>query len=232
MLQGLSVSPGIAVGRAVIARFGGIPAFRRTVSPEEFEEEERRLRRAARHASEDFMKHSRQSSGEMGPELGAILEAHGLMAEDETFLAAIVEQMRRERVNAEWALAAVTRDFERRLEAADFSAMRERAADITDVAREMARQLSSGEPLRLPELPRGSILVADELAPVDVARLDPRRVRALALERGGPTSHAAIVAREFGVPCVVNARGATARLVTGTVVEVDGATGEVTVLGA
>lgn len=55
---------------------------------------------------------------------------------------------------------------------------------------------------------------------------------AVVTELGGPTSHAAIVAREFGVPCVVNARGATARLVTGTVVEVDGATGEVTVLGA
>ena len=54
---------------------------------------------------------------------------------------------------------------------------------------------------------------------------------AVVTELGGPTSHAAIVAREFGVPCVVNARGATARLVTGMVVDVDGTTGEVTVLG-
>ena len=49
-------------------------------------------------------------------------------------------------------------------------------------------------------------------------------------ELGGPTSHAAIVAREFGVPCVVNARGAVARLVTGTLIDIDGTTGEVTVL--
>jgi phosphohistidine swiveling domain-containing protein len=55
---------------------------------------------------------------------------------------------------------------------------------------------------------------------------------AVVTELGGPTSHAAIVAREFGVPCVVNARGATARLATGTLIEVDGATGDVTVLGA
>ena len=55
---------------------------------------------------------------------------------------------------------------------------------------------------------------------------------AVVTELGGPTSHAAIVAREFGVPCVVNARGAAARLSTGTMIEVDGATGEVTVLGA
>ncbi|HYO01438.1 MAG TPA: PEP-utilizing enzyme [Mycobacterium sp.] len=55
---------------------------------------------------------------------------------------------------------------------------------------------------------------------------------AVVTELGGPTSHAAIVAREFGVPCVVNARGAAARLSTGTLIEVDGATGDITVLGA
>ncbi|KAA0079672.1 NAD-dependent epimerase/dehydratase family protein [Mycolicibacterium sp. P9-64] len=53
---------------------------------------------------------------------------------------------------------------------------------------------------------------------------------AVVTELGGPISHAAIVAREFGVPCVVNARGATTRLATGTLIEVDGASGEVTVL--
>jgi phosphohistidine swiveling domain-containing protein len=53
---------------------------------------------------------------------------------------------------------------------------------------------------------------------------------AVVTELGGPISHAAIVAREFGVPCVVNARGAATRLPTGTLIEVDGASGEVTVL--
>ncbi|MDQ2978162.1 MAG: phosphoenolpyruvate--protein phosphotransferase, partial [Acidobacteriota bacterium] len=107
-LQGLPVSPGIAVGRAVIVRFGGMPAFRRAVDADGLEAEERRLRRAARKASEDFLQHSRESTGEMGSELAAILEAHGLIASDETFLSAILERMRKERVNVEWALAAVT----------------------------------------------------------------------------------------------------------------------------
>jgi phosphotransferase system enzyme I (PtsI) len=203
MLHGLSVSPGIAVGRAVIIRFGRLPAFRRAVSPEEFEKEERRLRRAAGRAAEDLTRHSRESKGDMGSELAAILEAHSLIATDETYLGSIVERIRRERVNAEWALAEVTRELGARLAAADSSAMREREADISDVAREIAAHLSDGERPGPAELPRGSILVADELSPVDAARLDPRRVRALALERGGPTSHASIIARSFGLPAVV-----------------------------
>src|SRR4030095_5830223 len=181
MLQGLPVSPGIAVGRAVIVRFGGLPAFRRAVSPDEFDEEERRLRRASKLATEEFRRHSQEAAGDIGEELPAILEAHGLSAPDETYLDAILERMRRDRVNVEWALAEVTRELGRRFEVADSDVMRERAADIHDVGREVGRQLPAGAPLLPEELRRGSILVADEISPVDASRLDPRRVRALAL---------------------------------------------------
>jgi phosphoenolpyruvate-protein kinase (PTS system EI component) len=51
MLQGLSVSPGVAVGRAVIVRFDGVPTYRRALSSGELDEEERRLRRAARRGA-------------------------------------------------------------------------------------------------------------------------------------------------------------------------------------
>ena len=117
----------------------------------------------------------------MGSELAAILEAHALIATDETFLGAIVAHIRRDRVNAEWALAEVTRELGGRLAAADSAAMREREADIADVAREIGAQLTGGERPVPTELPRGSILVADELSPADAARLDPRRVLALLL---------------------------------------------------
>jgi phosphotransferase system enzyme I (PtsI) len=207
MLQGLSVSPGIAVGRAFLVRFGRMPAFRRAIAATAIEEEERRLRRAARRASDEFRAQSRATSGEISSELAAILEAHGMIAGDQTFLDAISERMRTERVNAEWALAAVARDFELRLEASEAASMRERAADIAHVVREIARHLAGGDERPVPEAPRGSILVADDLSPADAARLDPRRVRALALERGGPTSHASIIARSFGLPAVVGVAG-------------------------
>jgi phosphotransferase system enzyme I (PtsI) len=208
MLQGIPVSPGIAVGRAVVIRFGGTPAFRRAMQPDQMDAEERRFRKAAHAATGDFVAQSKQSSGgDMGSELAAILEAHGMIASDESLLGPVVDRMRKERVNAEWALAAVSRELAARLEASPSPAMRERAEDIRDVAREIARHLSGGHPLEQRELPRGSILIADELSPADTARLDPRRVRAIALERGGPTSHASIIARSFGLPAIAGIPG-------------------------
>jgi phosphotransferase system enzyme I (PtsI) len=227
MLQGLPVSPGIAVGRAVIVRFGGLPAFRRAVSPVEFDEEERRLRRASQLAAEEFRRHSGEAAGDIGAELGAILEAHGLIATDETYLEAILDRVKRDRVNAEWALAEVTRELGTHLEAADSDAMRERAADIYDVGREIARHLSGGGPFLPSELPRGSILVADKVSPVDASRLDPRRVRALVLESGGPTSHVTIIARSFGLPAVVGIEGLCEAISPETPIVVDGDRGTI-----
>src|SRR5258706_2430624 len=200
MLQGLPVAPGIAVGRAVMVRFGGTPAFRRALPADALEAEERRLRRAARAATEDFLKHSRESRGDMGSELAAILEAHGMIASDETLLAAIVERMGKDRVNAEWALASVSRDMAQRLETADSAAMRERAEDITDVAREIGRHLSGGEPLARADLPRGSILVADELSPAGAARLVAPRGRGVPLGGGGPAAPPPIITRPLRPP--------------------------------
>jgi phosphoenolpyruvate synthase/pyruvate phosphate dikinase len=53
---------------------------------------------------------------------------------------------------------------------------------------------------------------------------------AVVTDLGGPMSHAAIVAREFGIPCVVDARNATRRLPAGALVEISGSTGEIRLL--
>ena len=104
--------------------------------------------------------------------------------------------------------------------------MAERATDLRDIERRVVAHLV-GEPepgLSLPVVP--SVLVAEDLAPSDAAGLDPALVLALVTEKGGPTSHTAIISRQLGIPCVVGVRGATG-LPAGGDVLVDGATGVV-----
>jgi phosphotransferase system enzyme I (PtsI) len=104
--------------------------------------------------------------------------------------------------------------------------MAERVTDLQDIERRLtARIVGAPEPgLQPPDEP--SVLVADDLAPADTAGLDPALVVALVTERGGPTSHTAIIARQLGIPCVVGVGGAT-RLTAGTRVLVDGTLGTV-----
>ena len=83
-------------------------------------------------------------------------------------------------------------------------------------------------PETIDELEAGEILVAQV---TDVGYTTAfSYAAAVVTELGGPMSHAAVVAREFGFPCVVDAHGATRRLPPGALVEVDGTTGEIRVL--
>jgi phosphotransferase system enzyme I (PtsI) len=104
--------------------------------------------------------------------------------------------------------------------------MAERAIDLHDIERRVVAHLV-GEPepgVQMPDTP--VVLVAEDLAPSDTATLDPRVVLALVTERGGPTSHTAIIARQLAIPCVVGTAGAMG-LVAGTPLLVDGVAGTV-----
>lgn len=104
--------------------------------------------------------------------------------------------------------------------------MAERVTDLRDIRlRIVARLVGEPEPgVSTPTTP--TILVAADLAPADTAGLDPALVLALVTERGGPTSHTAIIARQLGIPCVVGATGVVAAA-GGHRLLVDGATGAI-----
>ncbi|WP_134738684.1 phosphoenolpyruvate--protein phosphotransferase [Nocardioides sp. 503] len=104
--------------------------------------------------------------------------------------------------------------------------MAERATDLRDIERRLvARLIGEAEP-GVPTPERPSVVVAEDLAPADTAGLDPEVVLALVTERGGPTSHTAIIARQLGIPCVVGTAGALG-LDAGTPLLVDGTAGTV-----
>ncbi len=104
--------------------------------------------------------------------------------------------------------------------------MAERVSDLRDIERRLVAHLV-GEPepgVPTPQVP--SVLLAEDLAPADTSGLDPRLVLALVTERGGPTSHTAIIARQLAIPCVVGVSGATA-VPDGADLLVDGGAGTV-----
>jgi phosphocarrier protein FPr/phosphocarrier protein len=101
---------------------------------------------------------------------------------------------------AAWALAIG--GYVDQLRAADDARMMERAADLTDLERQVLRQLS-GEAASAQSLPDNAIILADDLLPSQLLELDAGRVAGLAIGGGGPTSHVAILAASMNIPAVV-----------------------------
>jgi phosphotransferase system enzyme I (PtsI) len=104
--------------------------------------------------------------------------------------------------------------------------MAQRVTDLQDIERRVTAHIVGAPEPGVPVPAAPSVLLADDLAPSDTALLDPALVLALATERGGPTSHTAIIARQLGLPCVVGVAG-LAQVEEGTSVLVDGAAGVV-----
>ncbi|AOZ73409.1 phosphoenolpyruvate--protein phosphotransferase [Boudabousia tangfeifanii] len=104
--------------------------------------------------------------------------------------------------------------------------MAERVTDLRDIRDRVAARLEGRPEPGLPSPTEPVILLADDLAPVDTAGLDPKIFVALATELGGPTSHTAIIARQLGIPCVV-AVGKMGALAEGDLVLVDGSEGTI-----
>jgi phosphotransferase system enzyme I (PtsI) len=165
-------------------------------------------------------------SAAAGGQAAEILAAEALMARDPALAGQVRDRCGAGRPAA-WAVSEALASYRSLLVAAG-GYLAERAADLDDIA-DRAVALLLGEPMPgVPAPGHPFVLLAADLAPADTATLDPAAVLAIVTERGGPTSHTAILAKTFGIPAVVCCPGVLS-VADGTVVAVDGSAGTVLV---
>ena len=229
-LSGIAVSPGVAVGRALLWLSRDDTSPRRTIERDEIPQELQKFREAAGTAVEEIERTAEEVGHRLGPEYAAIFHAHALFLKDRTFLGPIERRIENDAVNAEWAVASVTESLAARFRDLPDENLVHRAADLEDVARTLRRHLSDGglAPTRMETIEgEGIVLVADELTPSDAVRIPREKIVGFVTERGGRTSHVAILARSFGLPAVVAVPRLLASIGDGDRVIVDGLEGVV-----
>lgn len=222
-IHGTPVVPGLALGPAQVTVADVSPEALARYAEQAPSDEESALAaydRAAATVAEGFRTKAAAADGATA----GVLTASAGLAADRGLRSAVRKNLRA----GEPLLAAVDHAVEQFVTV--FTGMgglmAERVTDLRDIRTRIVARLV-GEPE--PGVTLGSepvVLVASDLAPADTAGLDPRLVLALVTERGGPTSHTAIIARQLGIPCVVGATGIAAAA-AGRVLLVDGGTGAV-----
>jgi len=158
--------------------------------------------------------------------LSEVLSATALMARDAALSGQAAAKVR-EGMAPSLAVAQVAGQFIEMFTAAG-GYMAERATDLASVRDRVIARLEGLPEPGVPALSRPSVVVAEDLSPADTAVLDLANVLGIVIEKGGPTSHTAIIAGQLGLPCVVRATEA-AGLKDGDVVAVDAAHGTVIV---
>ncbi|MEX2125862.1 MAG: phosphoenolpyruvate--protein phosphotransferase [Woeseia sp.] len=105
----------------------------------------------------------------------------------------------------------------------------ERIADLSDVETQVLQSLTNETEIAQAEIPDATVILATELFPSQLSRLDLSRVAGFCSAAGGPTSHVALLAASMGIPAVVGAGPSILKIANGTPVLLDAEQGRLEV---
>ncbi|MBJ9689042.1 phosphoenolpyruvate--protein phosphotransferase [Burkholderia vietnamiensis] len=220
-LAGVCAAPGIAVGTLVRLDDADIvPPEQASGTPAS---ESRRLDQALKAVDAELGETVRNASARGAVGEAGIFAVHRVLLEDPTLVDAARDQISLGK-SAGFAWRATIRAQIDTLSRLDDALLAERAADLRDIEKRVLRALghTSGATRALPD---EAVLAAEEFTPSDLSSLDRERVTALVMARGGATSHAAIIARQLGIPALVAVGDALYAIPDGTQVVVDASAG-------
>ena len=228
-LKGIGVSPGVAVGPALVA-IQRTQVIRFPIAIDRVARELSALDRARQRSREQLEQIQHRIAELKGADLASIFDAQLLMLDDPALVGRAAAVIRDERVNAEWAVQCALDELSAVFDDLDDRYLHERKGDVHDVAGRLRlnlREERGGPRDRLQDLDTPCVLIADELTPSVVAQLDWTRIRGFATDAGSRTYHTAILARSLGVPAVVGLHDVSRHLPPGASVILDGESGEV-----
>ncbi len=202
-LQGIAVSPGVAIGEALVMDTEGFRIPRRFVARDAVVDELERLDKAIAAAAAEIAHHRESVSAELGEKYGAIFEAHLQMLQDSRLRSELEEMIRQRHYSPEYAVSRILRRYAQVFQRLETSYLAERANDIFDIEKRLLRHLLGRRREGISNLASPVLILAHNLTPSETANLDRRFVRGFVTEIGGPGSHTAIVAEALEIPAVV-----------------------------
>ena len=226
-LEGICVSPGIGIGRAFVYRKGAPAITRRRVAYHLVEDEVERFLNTLHQARDEIRRIRHLVASEQGEELAQIFDAQLAMLEDPGIKAQTEALIRGKYYSAERAYSQTLKKVKEAFGNIENEYLRERVGDIVDIENQVLLRLAGGDVQALHSLRANTIVLAHDLLPSEMVRLERRQVKGVILDVGGATSHAAIIARSLRLPTVVGTGNPSRQVSDGDLVIVDGNAGQV-----
>jgi len=224
--NGIAVSPGIAIGDALVIGSEDFRIPQRFIPRRIVEPELARFRQALQHVSEEIAENERLANEAIGLQYGAIFAAHLQMAQDPKLISEVETLIRDRCYSPEFASSRTLRKYAKQFQSLGNAYFAERAADIYDLEKRILRHLLGEKRESLAELTEPVVVLAHNLTPSETAGLNRELVLGFVTEVGGRTSHTAILAAALQIPAVVGVGNFLADVSGGETVIVDGKSGE------
>ncbi|EJA1902943.1 phosphoenolpyruvate--protein phosphotransferase [Staphylococcus pseudintermedius] len=227
IFKGIAASDGVAIAKAYLLVEPDLSFNNeKTDQPEA---EVQKFNEALNNSKIELTKIRNHAEEQLGADKAAIFDAHLLVLDDPELIQPIEEKIKNESASAPQALTEVTQNFITIFESMDNEYMKERAADIRDVAKRVLAHILGVELPNPSIIDESVIIVAHDLTPSDTAQLNKQYVQGFVTNIGGRTSHSAIMSRSLEIPAVVGTKSISESVQQGDMVIVDGLTGDVIV---
>jgi phosphotransferase system enzyme I (PtsI) len=222
MLNGIAASPGIEIGQAYILEEMNVEINQSHIGLDDTEAEIKKFKEAIKNSQEQLSEIRDRARNEFGEEQAAIFSAHIMILDDPLFSEEVTTEIKTGLVRAEFAVTQIEERYVQMFEEMSNEYLKERAADIKDVCGRLVKNLL-GLQVSASVMPdEGVIVVAKDLTPSDTAIMDQQRIKGIATDIGGKTSHTAIMARTLEIPAVVGLKNVTKEVSQGDMLIIDG----------
>ncbi|WP_415931326.1 phosphoenolpyruvate--protein phosphotransferase [Zhenpiania hominis] len=221
MLKGIAVSDGIGIGKAYVIKEEQLTY---EATAEDASKELQRLHQAVDTFCRRTERLAESIAKSVKPKDAEIIRGHIQMLKDPYMISQMEEKIQ-SGASAEAACEEVLNQFIALFSGVDDELTRQRATDVADIKKRMLRILLGAEEKSLAEIPPESVLVTEDLTPSMTAEMKKEHVVGIVTEKGGKTSHSAILAKAMEIPAVLSAEGALNALKDGEPVIVDGSQG-------
>jgi len=202
-LQGIAVSPGVAIGDAFVTGAEGFRIPKHFVRKDAVEDELRRFQNALKSAEEEIALNRDSVARELGPKYADIFQAHIQILCDPKLVDEIEELIREKMFSPEHAVSATIRKYADIFRRLDSSYLAERIQDIYDIEKRLLRLLLGIRREGLSTLTAPVLVLASNLSPSETANLNREFVKGFVTELGGPGGHTAILAAALEIPAIV-----------------------------
>jgi phosphoenolpyruvate-protein phosphotransferase len=230
ILQGTAISPGLAEGIIHVHRniLGPIDAPA-DIPQHNVEKEFSRLDVATAKISDDLVTLAARVEKEIDSRLASVFGAHQLIVDDASLRAELRKEILDNLVTASSAVKTVFLRWEKRFLLMESQIARDKGDDMRDVSIRLSNALAGITVHPLDEIPHGSVLATTRLLPSDTVFLAERSASAVLLEYGSTGSHAALFAREMGLPCISGLSNIQTTVPNGALALVDADIGTITI---
>ncbi len=226
-LQGIAVSPGVAIGEALVMDTEGFRIPRRFVARDVVDFELERLDKAIAEAGVEIQTHRDAVARELGQQYASIFDAHLQMLRDPRLRHELETLIRDRHYSPEYAVSRTLRRYAKVFQTIQSSFLASRAGDIFDIEKRLLRNLLGRRREELSQLSSPVVILAHNLTPSETANLDRKFTLGFVTETGGAGSHTAIVAEALELPAVVGTGPFLSDVSGGDMVIIDGDRGVV-----